>query len=299
VGRSFLICRIAGVPLRVHWSFLILPILFLYQPLLHIRSSPHLFVPSLIELLLLVAAVVCHECAHAFTGRRFGAAIHGITLLPFGGVTQLSGMPGTPSAQILLSLAGPACNITLAAAAYLLAALPGPLGIYASVFFYWNLVLGLFNLVPAPMLDGGHALRAALGARLGQERGDLWAGRTGIAAAAALIVYGITQDCILVTILGVIAGATSLQLIRQNRFAGYSAQPRVPPSGDFRTWRLPKKELDAEIKRKRTIDRANKEMRQKVDELLKQISEKGIESLSDKDRAFLQAASERLRGQGR
>ena len=299
MGRSFLICRIAGVPLRVHWSFVILPILFLYKPLLDIKTSPQLFVPNLIEMLLLVAAVICHECAHAFTGRRFGATVHGMTLLPFGGLTQLSGMPGTPSAQILLSLAGPACNLALAAAAYLLADLPGPLGTYASQFSLWNLVLGLFNLVPAPMLDGGHALRAALGARLGQARGDLWAGRTGIAAAVALILFGITQDVFLVTILGAIAGATSLQLLRQNRFAGYSAQPRVPPSGDFRTWCLPKKELDAEIQRKRTIERANREMRRKVDELLKQISEKGIESLSDEDRAFLHAASERLRGQGR
>ena len=299
MGRSFLICRIAGVPLRVHWSFVILPIFFLYQPLLHIKTSPQLFVPSLIELLLLVAAVVCHECAHAFTGRRFGAAIHGIMLLPFGGVTQVSGMPGTPSAQILLSLAGPAANIALAAVAYLLAGLPGSLGMYVKMFFFWNLLLGLFNLVPVPMLDGGQALRVALGARLGQARGDLWAGWAGIATATALILFGITQGFMLVTILGAIAGATSLQLIRQNRFAGYSAQPHVPPSGDFRTWRLPKKELEAEIKRKRTIGRANKEMRQKVDELLEQISEKGIESLSDKDRAFLQAASERLRGQGR
>ena len=112
-------------------------------------------------------------------------------------------------------------------------------------------------------------------------------------------MLGLRWQSTLVIVIGILAGASSFSLLRQGRFAGYSSQPRVPKSGDFRTWRLPKEELDTEIKRQRAIRRADSKMRVKVDGLLKQISEKGADSLSEEDRAFLEKASERLRREGR
>jgi Zn-dependent protease len=299
VGRSFLICRIAGVPIRAHWSFFLLPVLFLYRPLLDIRESPGSFAPAAIAMLMLVAAVVCHELAHALTARSFGGIARAVTLLPFGGVTEVAGLPATPGARVLLSLSGPLCNLALAGVSFGLATLPLTGRTYIAAFFFWNLVLGLFNLLPAPMLDGGHALRAVLCARLGPSRGDLWSGRIGMVVAGMLIITGLAGGYILISILGFIAGAASLQMIRQNRFAARSGAPRVPETGDFRSWRLPKKELDAEIERKRAAGRADADLRRRVDELLKKISQDGMGSLTDDERAFLDAAGSRFRKQGR
>ena len=302
MGRSFLICRIAGIPIRVHWAFVVLPIFFLYQPLIQIRThpqGPEWFLLGLTEMVFLVIAVICHEMAHALTARRYGAQVDSIVLWPLGGLTQLSGMPGTPSAQILLSLAGPACNLGLAALGFALARLPGQFGPYAGLFAWWNLLLGGFNLIPAYPMDGGQAVRTALHAKLGHARGDLWAGRIGVAAAVVIIVYGLTQNNVFLMIIGFLTGASSYTLLKQSRFAAYSPRPRVPESGDFRTWRLPKQELEAEIERKRAAERADEQMRRRTDELLTQISEKGIGSLSEEDRAFLKSASERLRARRR
>jgi len=299
VGRSFLICRIAGVPVKLHWAYFLVPIYFLWAPFLDVGVHPAGLLHGSIDVLLLSAAILAHELAHALTARSFHARVHSITLWALGGLTEVSQMPPAASAKILLSLSGPACTFALAGLGHALSGQPGAVGEHMQFFAFWNFWIGVLNLVPAYPLDGSQALRAALRARLGEARGDLVTARVGIIAGVGIILAGLAWGTTILVIIGIMAVAFSYDLLRQNRFAGYSAQPRVPPSGDFRTWRLPKKELDAEIKRKRTIERANREMRRKVDELLKQISEKGIESLSDEDRAFLHAASERLRGQGR
>jgi len=295
VGRSFLICRIGGVPIRVHWAFLILPIYFLYGPAIA-RDSAWLLL-SLAELASLVMAVICHELAHAMSGRALGARVDEIVLWPLGGFTRFSATPPAPQAQVLLSLSGPVCNLVLWGASYALWRLLGGQAWYVHVFAGWNLLLGLFNLVPAPPLDGGEALRAALHAALGRALADLWAGRVGLAAAAGVILLGIAWHSVLVVIIGAMCGAFSWNLLRENRFAAHAPRAPAPRAGDFRIWHLPKHDLDREIKRKRQAERAGREMRQKVDALLKRISEKGMDSLSDEDRAFLKRAGERIRRQ--
>lgn|GEM_PF-1799566 len=296
--RSLLICRIAGIPLRIHWAFFVLPIYFLWRPLLEVRTEPSWLAQAAIELALLVSAIVLHEFAHAATARAFRADVRSVTLWPLGGFTEIAGMPGTTRANVALSLSGPLCNLALAGVGYGLAAAGGgDWTFYAKLFGYWNLLLGLFNLAPVPPLDGGTALQSVLHARLGHARGDLWAARVGLGAAAVVAIIGLLHGNTLALVAGLAGLGLSYHLLRQNRFAGYS--PRVPEAGDFRTWRLPKNELNAEIKRKRSADRADRQMREQVDQLLKQISEHGTESLSESDREFLRRAGARIRARQR
>ena len=299
MGRSFLICRFAGVPIRVHWSFFLLPLLFLYWPLVSVRSGPagaDRLLYSAAAMGSLVIAVLCHEMAHAFTGSGLGAQVQDIVLWPLGGFTRLAHVPAAPWPQLQLALSGPVCNLGLAAVAfgfhYLLEERAWALGVFAS----WNLFLGLFNLIPAYPLDGSEALRAMLRARLGAGRGDLWTARVGLTAGVAMMVCGMFLNLFFLTIVGIIAASASYRLMMESRFAGFHS-PRVPKTGDFRAWRLPKSELDAETERRRKAQRTTQEMRRRVDELLRQISEKGMGSLSDADRAFLRRASEHLRSQ--
>ncbi|MEL6344446.1 MAG: site-2 protease family protein, partial [Myxococcota bacterium] len=107
----------------------------------------------------LFGSVLLHELGHALTARHFGIDTQSITLYPFGGIAALTAEPQTPRAELWIAIAGPLVNFALAAIAAPLAllAVPG-----AALFAGMNLVLGLFNLLPAFPMDGGRVLRAWL-----------------------------------------------------------------------------------------------------------------------------------------
>ena len=116
----------------------------------------------------LFASVLFHEMAHALAARQYGVKTRRITLFIFGGVAELEDEPPTPMSEFVIALAGPAASLVATAACMLLApfslALSG--SIPASMAIIWigrmNLMLALFNLVPAFPLDGGRVLRAIL-----------------------------------------------------------------------------------------------------------------------------------------
>lgn len=113
-------------------------------------------------------SIVFHETAHALVARRYGIRIQGITLFVFGGVAEMEAEPDSPLGEFLMALAGPAASFALAGACFLSALAIGgyegmeaPAGVLSYLSFL-NLVLAIFNLVPAFPLDGGRMLRAAL-----------------------------------------------------------------------------------------------------------------------------------------
>jgi Zn-dependent protease/CBS domain-containing protein len=116
----------------------------------------------------LFGSVLFHELAHALAARQFGVATRRITLFIFGGVAELDDEPPTPLAEFVIALAGPAASLLAMGGSLLLApfflALSG--SIPASMAILWvgrmNLMLALFNLVPAFPLDGGRVLRSIL-----------------------------------------------------------------------------------------------------------------------------------------
>jgi Zn-dependent protease/predicted transcriptional regulator len=116
----------------------------------------------------LLFSIVFHETAHSLVARRYGIEIRGITLFVFGGVAEMPSEPTSARAEFLMALAGPVASLALAAMLLVLAAaidwLGGPQTIAVVVGYtgQLNLVLGLFNLVPAFPLDGGRMMRAAL-----------------------------------------------------------------------------------------------------------------------------------------
>jgi hypothetical protein len=200
---------------------------------------------------------------------------------------------------VIISLAGPACTLALAGIGHALSDQPGAFGLQMGLVASYNFWMFCFNLLPAYPLDGGQALRAILHGKVGEARGDLLTARVGIAASIAVAIAGVAMEERLLLIIGILTGIYAFELLHRNRFAGYSPQGSATGGDDVRVWRRSKNELDAEIKRKRAADEADKDVREKVDVLLKQISENGIESLSDADRSFLEAASRRLRKRGR
>ena len=115
------------------------------------------------EFLLICLIVLLHELAHGFTGRLLGLAFKEIELYPFGGVARMEEqLELEPYIEKRLAWAGPALNLALAGlgmVAY--SSLEGEPALLL-FFIQANLVLALFNLLPALPLDGGRILRAAL-----------------------------------------------------------------------------------------------------------------------------------------
>ena len=140
-----------------------------------------------------------HEYGHALTARRFGIGTRSITLLPIGGLALLESMPRDPRQEILVALAGPAVNLAIAAVLYSCSPPPAaparssaldPAGSLLPTLFAANLMLALFNLLPAFPMDGGRVLRAALAMRMDRVRATRLAARIGQVLAVGLGVLG-------------------------------------------------------------------------------------------------------------
>ncbi|WP_300549176.1 site-2 protease family protein [Roseovarius sp.] len=128
---------------------------------------------ALFAMLAFFGSLILHELAHSVVARFYGVKIKSITLFLFGGVAELEAEPEEASVEFWVALAGPAMSVALAAMFWFLArvgqfaGLGAPITEVLSYLGLINLVLALFNLVPAFPLDGGRVLRAYLWHRSG------------------------------------------------------------------------------------------------------------------------------------
>jgi Zn-dependent protease/CBS domain-containing protein len=165
---------IGGTVIRIHVTFFLL--LLWIAITYYIQGGMQAAIEGVTFVVLVFACVVLHEFGHVLAARRYGVETPDITLLPIGGVARLARMPENPGQELVIALAGPAVNVVIAALLYfVLGALPTLAGTdlqnpgtdmlerLASV----NVVLFLFNLVPAFPMDGGRVLRALLAYRMG------------------------------------------------------------------------------------------------------------------------------------
>lgn len=152
---------------------------------------------SFIAMLALFAGLILHELAHSLVARRFGLGVGGITLFIFGGVAELDEEPESPQSEFWIAIAGPVMSLALAALAWLLLRIMQDAGISApfqAVLEYLalvNLVLAVFNLIPAFPLDGGRVLRSILW-RMSDDlvRATRNASAVSMLFAYALIAFG-------------------------------------------------------------------------------------------------------------
>jgi Zn-dependent protease len=196
---SFPIGRVAGIEIRLHWTFFLIVALFALAGTA--PDSPGV-VSMLSWLVLIFASVVVHELSHCFVGRTRGAVVHEIVLLPIGGVSKLERLPERPQDELAMAIAGPAASVGLAVLAGLVALGLGqqlvPIdfieGPFVARLFWFNLIVAGFNLLPAFPMDGGRVLRALLEKRYDLERATRLAARIGRGVAVALVVGGFLFD---------------------------------------------------------------------------------------------------------
>lgn len=198
--------RIAGFPVRVNWSVLVILWLFTWSLASTLPSaakgySPNAYwVAGACGATVLLASLLAHELAHAIVARRAGVKVFGVTLWIFGGVTRLGGQAKTPQTAFRIAVAGPATSLLLAAVFAGAGAALRTVGVGHIVIgvAWWlagiNALLGAFNLLPGAPLDGGQVLRAWLWRRHGDPtRAAVDAARAGRILAFGLIGCGLLE----------------------------------------------------------------------------------------------------------
>ncbi len=240
---SFTIGRIAGIPIRVHATFFLL---LLFVAIAHAEGGPAGIVHGLIFILALFACVVLHELGHSLVAMRYGIRVRDITLLPIGGVAALERMPENPRHEFLVAIAGPAVNVVIAGALYLLLAATGTLqpvqalgvaqGSMVERLMVVNVFLAGFNLLPAFPMDGGRMLRALLAQRMDYTVATQVAARIGQGMALLFGLLGLLGNPFLIFIaLFVYMGAEQEAAMVTMRSAFQGVPVRDAMITDFRT----------------------------------------------------------------
>lgn len=167
---SIKIARVAGIDVKLHITFLLFLVWigFTYYSLGGLTAM----IDGLALVIALFGCVLLHEFGHALAARSFGIRTPDITLLPIGGVARMLRIPDKPHEELIMALAGPAVNFLIAGVLVFVLGSevnlrylehidePGYqlLGKIATV----NIMLAMFNLIPAFPMDGGRVLRSVL-----------------------------------------------------------------------------------------------------------------------------------------
>lgn len=243
--------KILGIPVRVHWTMLFLVMLLSWG------GGLIGLVTALGSLTLLFASVVAHELAHALAARRYGIGTREILLLPVGGVARIAGEPASGTQEVVIALAGPAMSLALAALAAAGAALAAPVPLLAAALLALakgNLMLGLFNLLPALPMDGGRVLRGLLRRRSGMVRATRTAATVARWLAVAMAITGLALGSFsLVLIAGFVwltARAERRAVEEGATWGRYEGEPNAGPRlVDASGWMPPRHEARREVVR--------------------------------------------------
>jgi stage IV sporulation protein FB len=231
MGGSFKIGRVAGIVLKVHWTFFLLLAYFAFAGYQGSGSVTNALVTALVIAALFVC-VVLHEYGHSLVAQRLGIEIQDITVLPIGGVARLKSLPTRPWDEVKIAIAGPLVNVMLVpiffAIALLLGASPfdianivqggNSLGQIFAYLGFINVALVVFNLIPAFPLDGGRVLRGLLATRLGAVRATEVSAAIGQFFAVAFFLIGLLGGNFLLALVAVFIffGASGeAQMVRQ------------------------------------------------------------------------------------
>ncbi|PYI49612.1 MAG: site-2 protease family protein [Verrucomicrobia bacterium] len=238
---SLPIFRVVGIQLRIHITFLLLIVWLAFG--YYAQGGSAVAASRVIFVLLLFLCVVLHEFGHAFAAKAFGINTPDITLLPIGGVARLERMPEEPVQELIIAVAGPLVNVVIALGLFVAAgsqALLNPAtveggGLIAQLLTI-NIILVLFNLLPAFPMDGGRVLRALLATRMSYARATQVAATVGQGFAFVFGFIGLLWNPFLIFIaLFVYIGASQEAALAQmkdvsRRFPVSSAMVR-----EFRT----------------------------------------------------------------
>ncbi|MEP2670239.1 MAG: site-2 protease family protein [Cyclobacteriaceae bacterium] len=200
---------LGGIKVTVHWTFILLIGWIVFINLRAGSTAENTFW-SVLFVLLIFACVVLHEFGHALAAKRFGIKTRSITLLPIGGLASLESMPEKPKQELIVAIAGPVVNLVIAA---MILPFVNPANIFTADsimavhagnllpnLFSINIILAVFNMLPAFPMDGGRVLRALLAFRLERHIATRVAASIGQIISVGFVLLGLFFNPFLVFI---------------------------------------------------------------------------------------------------
>ena len=212
---SLPIGRLFGIQIRVHATFLLIVVLVWAG-----STEPGGMGPAnaMLWLAVVFVCITAHELSHSVVASSRGIRVRAIVLLPIGGVSEMESMSESASDEFAVSVVGPLTSLAIAIAAGVMAVGAGspllPIRLFDGPLLpriaWFNLVIAMFNMLPAFPLDGGRVLRSLLERTLDREQATHVAARAGRQLAALMVVVGVlTNPWLMVIGLFVWFGATS------------------------------------------------------------------------------------------
>lgn len=203
---SWHVGKIAGIDVKIHWTFFVL-LVWIGAAYLTQGRGMAAAIFGITSVISVFACVLLHEFGHALTARRYGISTADITLLPIGGVARLREMPSRPWEELMVALAGPAVNVLIALLLGLILWITGNGSVlwpdsvdgaaqmatvsvpkFLANLTLINIFLVIFNLLPAFPMDGGRVLRALLAMKMDRVQATDMAASVGQFMA---ILFGI------------------------------------------------------------------------------------------------------------
>lgn len=211
MNTSFQIGKIMGIPIKLHITFLlIIPVMgYIFannNPVLGFSDiEPALlrYALGISVAILLFTSVLLHELGHSIVAKKHGTNIQGITLFLFGGVSSLEEIPRNPKVEFKMALAGPSVSLLIWSILTIFIKLTSadtlmntttpldPLIRLIWLIAYINIVLFIFNLVPAFPMDGGRVLRAVLAGKMSYKKATSIAANVGKMFAIFMGIIGL------------------------------------------------------------------------------------------------------------
>ncbi len=201
MNMSLQIGKIMGIPIRLHITFLlILPVFgwvfanntqrFGFND---VEPLSLRYALGMAAALLLFTCVLLHELGHSYVAKKHGTKIQGITLFLFGGVSSMEEIPRDPKVEFKMALAGPLVSLLIGSILIIVHELFKTDNPYLRLIWllgYINIVLFIFNLIPAFPMDGGRVLRALLAGRMSYMRATHAAAGIGKMFAIFMGIFG-------------------------------------------------------------------------------------------------------------
>lgn len=205
---SLYLGKYAGIKVFIHWTFSLLVLWIAISGITQGQSASQIGW-TMIFILAVFACVTFHEFGHALMAKKYNFKTKYITLLPIGGLAQMEKLPDNPRQELAVAIAGPMVNIVIALLLYPFVKIQemdteaiAILGSDTFLFYLFsvNIILALFNLLPAFPMDGGRVLRALLSFRMPRNEATRIAAGIGQFMAIGFVFLGLFYNPFLVLI---------------------------------------------------------------------------------------------------
>ncbi len=215
---SYQIGSIRGIPIQLHLTFLVILVFFIYAFAVQDlkiegygiiigfggmdSSTAVKYLFSITTAVLFFSTLLFHELSHSIVAQGYGMKIKSITLFIIGGVAQMEDIPKEPRKEARIAVAGPAFSLSIGILAYAIYDFFGPANpamgafgngtlIMLGIIAFYNIILGIFNLIPAFPMDGGRILRALLATRMPYIDATMKAVAIGKGMAFMMGIFGL------------------------------------------------------------------------------------------------------------